>query len=89
MSELEKFRQVAREARWTFGALFVLIIFWLLAGFGLAGVEGEIFGLPIWAVTSSLGVWFFAIILVKLLTGCIFKDMELKSPEQSAKGATK
>lgn len=58
MSDYEKYQQIKREAGWTGLALFVLIGFWLAAGFGLSGMEGEVFGLPIWAVTSSLGVWF-------------------------------
>jgi uncharacterized membrane protein YhdT len=77
MSEFEKYQQICREAGWTGAALLVLIVFWIFAGFGLAGVEGELFGLPLWAVTSSLGVWFFAIVLVKLLTRFVFRDMEL------------
>ena len=77
MSDYEKYQQIKREAGWTGLALFVLIGFWLAAGFGLSGMEGEVFGLPIWAVTSSLGVWFFAIVLVRLLTSFVFRDMEL------------
>ena len=78
MSEFEKYQQICREAGWTGAALLVLIVFWIFAGFGLGGVEGELFGLPLWAVTSSLGVWFFAIVLVKLLTRFVFRDMELE-----------
>lgn len=77
MSEFEKYQQICREAGWTGAALLVLIVFWIFAGFGLAGAEGDLFGLPLWAVTSSLGVWFFAIVLVKLLTRFVFRDMEL------------
>lgn len=76
MSDFEKYRQICREARYTGLALLVLIVFWLVAGFGLAGVEGEILGLPIWAVTSSIGVWFFAIVLVKLLLLYVFRDID-------------
>lgn len=78
MSEFEKYQQICREAGWTGAALLVLIVFWIFAGFGLAGVKGELLGLPLWAVTSSLGVWFFAIVLVKLLTRFVFRDMELE-----------
>lgn len=77
MSEFEKYQQICREAGWTGAALLVLIVFWIFAGFGLAGAEGELLGLPLWAVTSSLGVWFFAIVLVKLLTIFVFRDMDL------------
>ena len=66
MSEYEKYQQIKREARWTGLALFVLIGFWIFAGFGLADLPGEVLGMPVWAVTSSVGVWFFAILLVKI-----------------------
>ena len=77
MSEFEKYQQICREAGWTGVALLALVVFWLVAGFGLAGMEGEVFGLPVWAVTSSIGVWLFAIVLVKLLTTFVFRDMDL------------
>ena len=78
MSEYEKYRQLCREAGYTGGALLVLIVFWLVAGFGMAGVKEEIFGLPVWALTASIGVWLFAIVLVKLLLLLVFKDMDLE-----------
>lgn len=82
MSEYEKYQQIKREARWTGLALFVLIVFWIFAGFGLAGVAGEVFGMPVWAVASSIGVWFFAILLVKMLTAFVFRDMELEEKQE-------
>ena len=51
---------------------------WCWAGFGLAGVDMEIGGLPLWAVTSSIGVWLFAIVLVKILLKFVFRDMPLE-----------
>ena len=83
MSEYEKYQQIKREARWTGLALFVLVLFWLLADFGLSGLPGEVLGMPLWAVTSSVGVWFFAILLVKLLTSLVFQDMELDEEKEA------
>ena len=82
MSEYEKYQQIKREARWTGLALFVLILFWIFAGFGLSGLPGEVLGMPVWALTSSVGVWFFAILLVKLLTALVFKDMDLDAEKE-------
>lgn len=78
MTEREKYLQIRREAMWTGITLLVLIIFWYCAGFGLAGCQARLFGLPIWAVGGSIGVWFFALLLVKLLTTFIFKDFDLE-----------
>ena len=47
---------ISREARRTaaVGVLFVLI--WIVLGFGLSAVPMTVMGLPLWAVTSSVGV---------------------------------
>ena len=82
MSEFEKYQQICREAGWTGVALLVLVVFWLVAGFGLSGIEGEVLGLPVWALTSSIGVWLFAIVLVKLLLMFVFKDMDLNEMDE-------
>ena len=86
MTDWEKYQQIRREAAYTGLALLVLILFWCWAGFGLASVEMEIFGLPLWAVTSSIGVWLFAIVLVKILLKFVFRDMPLED-SQVEKGA--
>ena len=49
-SPYEKYRQVRKEAKATGGLLVLLILFWCFAGFGLSGVDVEMFGLPLWAV---------------------------------------
>jgi len=61
--------------------LLVLIVFWCFAGFGLADSDVKVFGLPLWAVAGSIGVWAFAIIGVKVLTSTVFHDMDLESEE--------
>jgi len=78
MTEREKYLQIRREAMWTGITLLALIVFWYFAGFGLADSQLRLFGLPIWAVGGSIGVWFFAVLLVKLLTTFIFKDIDLE-----------
>lgn len=78
MTEKEKYLQIRREAMWTGITLVVLILFWLVAGFGLADVDMKLCGLPVWAVGGTIGVWFFAIVLVKLLTTAVFKDFPLE-----------
>ena len=47
---------ISREARRTaaVGVLFALI--WIVLGFGLSVVPVTVMGLPLWAVTSSVGV---------------------------------
>lgn len=47
---------ISREARRTaaVGVLFALI--WIVLGFGLSVVPVTVMGLPLWAITSSVGV---------------------------------
>ena len=78
MTEKEKYRQVCREAAATGIALLILIVFWLFAGFGLSDSAATVFRLPLWAATSTVGVWIFAIALVWGLTKFVFRDMDLE-----------
>ena len=80
-TEAEKFSLVKREAVYTGIALALLIIFWLVAGFGLASVDVKIFHLPLWAVAGSIGVWLFAICASYILSHKLFKDMDLGGDE--------
>ena len=81
LTESEKFSLVRREAIYTGLALALLIIFWLIAGFGLANVDVKIFHLPLWAVAGSIGVWLFAICISYILSQKLFKDIELDGDE--------
>ena len=80
-TEAEKFSLVKREAVYTGIALALLIIFWLVAGFGLASVDVKIFHLPLWAVAGSIGVWLFAICASYILSHKLFKDIYLGGDE--------
>lgn len=81
LTESEKFSLVRREAIYTGLALVGLIIFWVIAGFGLMSVDVKIFHLPLWAVAGSIGVWIFAIFISYILSHKIFKDIDLGGEE--------
>ena len=80
LTESEKFSLIRREAIYTGLSLVGLIIFWLIAGFGLASVDVKIFHLP-WAVAGSIGVWIFAIFISYILSHKLFKDIDLGGEE--------
>ena len=86
MTNGEKYRQMRREAGFTGLALLLLILFWLVAGFGAAQLELKLFRLPLWAVTASVGVWLMAILLVKFLVKYVFQDMSLEDREVEKDG---
>lgn len=77
MNDAQKFSLVKREAIYTGIALFGLIIFWLIAGFGTASSEIKIFHLPLWALLGTVGVWFVAICISAILSKVLFKDVDL------------
>lgn len=81
MTEYEKLRQIKKEALATGVALLTLIIFWCIAGFGMSGIDITVFYLPLWAITGTVGVWLFAIVLSSLLVKFFFKDMDLTEVE--------
>lgn len=71
------FSQIKREAIATGIALLALIIYWLIAGFGLSGIDVTVFHLPLWALAGTIGTWLFALLLVALLLRFVFCDMPL------------
>ena len=86
MTREEKYRQVRREAGATGVLRALIILFWCAAGFGLAGVPVFVFGLPLWAVMGTVGVWMFAIVGVYVLVHGWFADMSLEDEEQTRGG---
>jgi len=78
MSELEKYLQIRREATATGLSLVILIAVWCMAGFGLADVPAEVFGIPLWALLGTVGIWGFSLLVVAFLLRFVFRDMELR-----------
>ena len=78
MTEAEKYRQVKKEAGATGLVLLALIIFWVVAGFGLASLQVTVFHLPLWVVAACFGTWFLSVFFVRILTKYVFKDMDLE-----------
>lgn len=76
-NDAQKFSLIRREAIYTGIALIGLIIFWLIAGFGMSSSEIKIFHLPLWSVAGTVGVWLFAIIISAILSKILFKDVDL------------
>ena len=78
LNEAQKFSLIKREAIYTGLALVGLIIFWLIAGFGMSNIDLKIFHVPIWAICGILGVWFFAICISFILSRILFKEIDLE-----------
>ena len=85
-SDAAKYGQIKKEAAWTGAVLGLLILFWLVAGFGVSRVDIVVFHIPLWAITATVGVWFAAIVAVKLLLVFVFRDMPLEATEEKDNG---
>ena len=73
----EKLLQANKEAKATVVALILTVLVWIVGGFGLAGVDVQIFGTPIWIIGGTLGVWVFAMLVTVVLSKFVFKDFDL------------
>ena len=76
MKRKEKLRQIAKEAKSVLWAVIAIIVFWIVAGFGVSKLHITIFHTPLWAVTGCIGTWIFSIIVVVYLMKRVFKDFD-------------
>ena len=83
MKYSDKFRQANKEAKATVIATAAVIVFWCLAGFGLADSKTTIFSTPIWVIGGCIGTWLFAIAVSIYLAKFVFKDMSLDEEDDS------
>ena len=78
----EKLRQTNHEALMTLGALVFVIIVWLACGFGLAGLDVQVFHVPLWVIGGLFGTWIAAIVSSVVLAH-LFKDFSLEDEEDA------
>ena len=81
MSYREKFIQMNKEAKATWITAAIIIAFWWITAFGLAGLDYTIFHMPAWFVISCFGVWILSTIMVTALVTNVFKDFSLEDDE--------
>ncbi|WP_293829557.1 YhdT family protein [uncultured Phascolarctobacterium sp.] len=77
MKRSDKFRQANREALATVVATIAVIIFWCLAGFGLADSNITFWHTPLWVWGGCVGTWLFAIAVTVFLTKKVFVNFDL------------
>lgn len=77
MNQLNKWKQINAEARASGFALIAIIIFWVIAGFGVSRLHITVGHTPLWVITGCLGTWVFAVILVAWMMKHVFKDFSL------------
>lgn len=78
----EKMAQVNREAKATLVVLALTVIVWIALGFGLSGLDIQLFHTPIWVFGGTVGVWIFSIVAVVVLRTFVFQDFDLGDEEE-------
>lgn len=84
-----KLDQATREAKATMVALLATIAAWVVLGFGLAGLDVQLFHTPIWVLGGTVGTWLFSIAVCVFLEKRVFVDIDLDSiePTRDVSGA--
>ena len=88
MKRSEQFRQANREAKTTVVATVVVILFWIVSGFGLAGSDIVIFDTPIWVIGGCIVSWLFAVVVAWWLAEYVIKDVDAED-NSAAEGGGK
>lgn len=73
----QKLEQANREAIATVVGLVVTIVVWIVCGFGLAGLDVQVFHTPLWVVGGTIGTWVCSIIVAVVLAKRFFVGFEL------------
>lgn len=73
----ERMQQANREAKITLAGVAVVIVCWLLFGFGLYNVDIVIFSTPLWIIMGCLGTWIVALIVSIVLATKVIEDCPL------------
>lgn len=82
MSLKEKYRQIKKEAAVCVIGLIVLIIFWIVAGFGVSRLDITVYHMPLWAITGCIGTWLFSVAMVVWMIKKVFKDFSLEDEDE-------
>ena len=86
MKRSEQFRQANREAKTTVLATIVVILFWIVSGFGLAGSDIVIFDTPIWVIGGCIVSWLFAVVVAWWLAEYVIKDVDAEDSSAAEGG---
>lgn len=88
MDHEDKMRQIDREAKASGLAALAIILFWIVAGFGVSRLDITVFHFPLWAITGCIGTWLFAIALSVWLVARVFRNFDWEKPGQQRDGAS-
>ena len=83
----QKHEQANREALATVVALVITIVAWIVLGFGLAGLDIELFHTPLWVLGGTVGTWIVSIVVTVVLAKKFFVGFDLDDAPDAAADA--
>ena len=82
MTPEQKEKQIRKEARATL-LLFLICFIWNVGfAYGLSGTGARLFGLPVWWLVSTPGMFVIAVIGVVILLKKVFVNFDLEDTEE-------
>ena len=82
MTPEQKEKQIRKEARATL-ILFLICFLWNVGfAYGLSGTGARLFGLPLWWLVSTPGMFVIAVIGVVFLLKKVFVNFDLEDTEK-------
>ena len=82
MTPEQKEKQIRKEARATL-LLFLICFLWNVGfAYGLSGTGARLFGLPVWWLVSTPGMFVIAVIGVVILLKKVFVNFDLEDTEK-------
>ena len=82
MSPEQKEKQIRKEAKATI-LLFLICFIWNVGfAYGLSGTGARLFGLPVWWLVSTPGMFVIAVIGVVFLLKKVFVNFDLEDTEE-------
>ncbi|MBE6027059.1 MAG: DUF997 family protein [Clostridiales bacterium] len=82
MSPEQKEKQIRKEAKATI-LLFLICFIWNVGfAYGLSGTGARLFGLPLWWLVSTPGMFVIAVIGVVILLKKVFLNFDLEDDEE-------
>lgn len=82
-----RFKQTNKEAKVTIALFVVNFLWWLVLGYGLAGVEGRILGFPTWFFFSCVLGYLVFVAASFVVVKYVFKDMSIEPYEEEQGGS--
>ena len=86
MNREQKEKQIRKEARATL-ILFLICFVWNVGfAYGLSGTGARLFGLPVWWLISTPGMFLIAVVGVVLLLKKVFVNFDLEDNGEGGDG---